>query len=87
MRSSSGTFFPDWLVSLGKEEPVSQPRGRRRPDRVVQVRFEPSRVAAVCLVDAYEQVVPLVQRRATHWETPAKGTGTEPERSKGGITR
>ena len=68
---------------------MSQPRGRRRPDRVVRVRFEPSRLAAACLVDAYEQVVPLVQRRATHRETMAKSTGTEPRRNRGkeGTTR
>ena len=87
MRSSSGTFFPVWLVSQRKEEPVSQPRGWRSPVRVVRVRFEPSRLAAACLADAYEQVVPLVQRRATHWETMAETTETEPRRSEGGSTR
>ncbi len=38
-------------------------RGNRRT-RVVAIhpRFEPSRVAAACLVDAYERLVPLRQR-------------------------
>jgi hypothetical protein len=38
---------------------------RVRKDRTVlqiQVRFEMSRVAAACLADAYEQIVPIARR-------------------------
>jgi hypothetical protein len=34
----------------------------KRRERVVLVVVERSRLGAVCLVEAYEQVVPLVQR-------------------------
>jgi hypothetical protein len=39
---------------------------------VVQARFEPSRLAAACTADAYEYVVPLVQRRLS------EGLGPQP---------
>ena len=66
---------------------MSQPRGWRSPVRVVRVRFEPSRLAAACLADAYEQVVPLGRRRAPHREPVAETARTEPRRSDGGSTR
>lgn len=38
-------------------------RRRKEPRMVrVQVRFEMSRMAAACLADAYEQVVPISRR-------------------------
>ena len=66
---------------------MSQPRARRSPARVVRVRFEPSRLAAACLADAYEQVVPLGRRRAPHREPVAETAETEPRRGGGGSTR
>ena len=37
---------------------------------VVQARFEPSHLAAACTADAYEYVVPLVQRRLSEGLVP-----------------
>jgi hypothetical protein len=49
-------------------------RGKRRTRVVaIQVRFEPSRVAAACLGDAYECLVPL-RRRAVR--TPSQPQAT-----------
>jgi hypothetical protein len=65
------------------------PDGQRRREsvRVVRVRFEPSRLAAACLADAYEQVVPLVHQRATSRGIRPQTIGSEQRRSKGGTTQ
>jgi hypothetical protein len=65
---------------------VEQHHRRRRSALVVRVRYEPSRVAAACLADAYEQVVPVVRR-----DVGRRGPGTEeavgagPGHWRGGI--
>jgi hypothetical protein len=44
---------------------------RRRPALIVRVRYEPSRVGAACLADAYEQILPVVRRApARHDQRP-----------------
>jgi hypothetical protein len=65
------------------------PEGQRRrgPVRVVRVRFEPSRLAAACLADAYEQVVPLVQRRTSSRGIRTKTTRSDLHRSEGGTSQ
>jgi hypothetical protein len=62
-------------------------RQRRRSALVVRVRYEPSRVAAACLADAYEQVVPVVRRGVGRRGRPADSAGTEPPQwnRKGGT--
>jgi hypothetical protein len=60
-------------------------RQRRRSALVVRVRYEPSRVAAACLADAYEQVVPVVRRGLGHRGRPADTAWTEPTHWKGGT--
>jgi hypothetical protein len=58
---------------------------RRRPVRVVRVRFESSRLAASYLADAYEQVVPLTRRQLSSREPPAQTTRTDRRQGQGGI--
>lgn len=46
-----------------REEAVVARRVRRRlPTREIRITFEPSRVSSACMVQAYEQVVPLRRR-------------------------
>ena len=65
------------------------PDGQRRREsvRVVRVRFEPSRLAAACLADAYEQVVPLVRQRVSSRGIRMRATRNDLLRSKGGTTQ
>ena len=44
------------------EETMTQSRRMERRMIRVQVRFEMSRMAAACLADAYQQVVPIPRR-------------------------
>jgi len=64
---------------------VEQRQRRRRSALVVRVRYEPSRVAAACLADAYEQVVPVVRRGIGRRAPSADTAGTGPAYWKGGI--
>jgi len=49
--------------SLMKEDKITPPRrGRQRPVLVIRATFEESRLAATCLVTAYEQAVPVTYR-------------------------
>jgi hypothetical protein len=54
---------------------------------MVRVRYEPSRVGAACLADAYEQVVPSRQRRAPGRAAPPARTEMVPLQRGGGTTR
>ena len=54
---------------------------------MVRVRYEPSRVGAACLADAYEQVVPSRQRRAPGRAAPPASTEMVPPQRGGGTTR
>ena len=46
-----------------REEAVVARRARPRlPTREMRITFEPSRVSSACMVQAYEQVVPLRRR-------------------------
>jgi len=46
-----------------REEAVVARRARPRlPTREIRIMFEPSRVSSACIVQAYEQVVPLRRR-------------------------
>ncbi len=47
--------------------------GRQRPVLVVHTTFEESRLAATCLVTAYEQVVPVTRRTTTGARPSASG--------------
>lgn len=64
---------------------MEQRQRRRRSALVVRVRYEPSRVAAACLADAYEQVVPVVRRGIGRRGRPADTAETEPNHWKGGM--
>ncbi len=51
------------VESLMKEDKITLSRiGRQRPVLMVRATFEESRLAATCLVTAYEQVVPVTRR-------------------------
>ena len=56
---------------------------------VVQARFEPSHLSAACTADAYEYVVPLVQRRLPEGLVP-QPSGLSPHTNRraraGGAT-
>jgi hypothetical protein len=43
----------------------------------VQVTFEMSRVAAACLVDAYEQVVPIARRSTAQEQGRRRSAGQQ----------
>jgi hypothetical protein len=64
---------------------VQEHQRRRRSALVVRVRCEPGRVAAACLADAYEQVVPVVRRGIGRPGTPAGDAKTGPASWKGGV--
>lgn len=56
---------------------------------VVQARFEPSRRASACTADAYEYVVPLVQRRLSEGLVPQPSglpSHTNRRARAGGVT-
>ena len=65
---------------------MEQHQRRRRAALVMRVRHEPSRVAAACLADAYERVVPVVRRGNGRLEAPAGAAATAPSYRQGGIT-
>jgi len=49
-----------------KGDKITPPhRGRQRPVLVVRTTFEESRLAATCLVTAYEQAMPVTRRTTT----------------------
>jgi len=50
------------VESLMKEDEITPPRMRQRPVLVVRATFEENRLAATCLVTAYEQAVPVTHR-------------------------
>jgi hypothetical protein len=60
-----------------------QRRRQRRSALIVQVRYEPSRVGAACLADAYEQVLPAVQRRLSGHDQRADPEPTPIDRQEG----
>jgi hypothetical protein len=61
-----------------RSKETSVARRAPTPSRTLQVRrtFEPSRVSAVCVVQAYERVVPIIRHPAprTHSAQQAEGT-------------
>jgi len=62
------------VESLMKEDKITSPRrGRQRPVLVVRATFEEARLAATCLVTAYEQAVPVMRRRTTAARSSASG--------------
>jgi hypothetical protein len=63
---------------------MRQQRRQRRSPLIVQVRYEPSRVAATCLADAYEQVLPAVHRRVSDHDRRAD-TAPMPTDRQGGM--
>jgi hypothetical protein len=52
-------------------------QSRRKEPRMIriQVRFEMSRLAATCLADAYEQVVPIPRRSMTREQGRPRSEG------------
>jgi len=60
------------VESLMKEDKITPShKGRQHPVLVVRAAFEESRLAATCLVTAYEQVVPVTTRRITSAARPS----------------
>jgi hypothetical protein len=60
-------------------------RSRRTEPRMIriQVRFEMSRMAAACLADAYEQVVPVPRRSTGRDQGQRRSEGQR--RAEGGV--
>jgi hypothetical protein len=68
---------------LGDErtvEPMNRGVGTKRRERVVLVVIERSRLGAVCLAEAYEQVVPIVQR--SRWKQEHDGIAAPPGKQR-----
>jgi hypothetical protein len=67
-----------WSTRRHRSKETSVARRAPQPSRTLNVRrtFEPSRVSAVCVVQAYERVVPITRRPAprTHSAPQAEGT-------------
>jgi hypothetical protein len=66
-----------------REEMREQRQRQRRSTLIVQVRYEPSRVGAACLADAYEQVLPVVRRGLVRHDLRAAADTTPTERQEG----
>ena len=56
---------------------MSKPKSTARPSLEVTIMFEPSRLAAEHLADAYRQLVPL-RTRTVHRSEPEVGSETQP---------
>ena len=61
-------------------------RRAHKPSRTLEVRrtFEPSRVSAACVVQAYERVVPITHRRTPRAHTARQAEGAQPMQQVGG---
>ena len=55
------------------------------PSRTLEVRltFEPSRVSAACVVQAYERVVPITRRPAPQARAPRQAEDAQPTQQVG----
>ena len=61
-----------WSTRRHGSKETSVARRAPKPSRTLEVRltFEPSRVSAVCVVQAYERVVPITRRPAPRARAP-----------------
>jgi hypothetical protein len=61
-------------------------RRDHNPSRTLEVRitFEPSRVSAACVVQAYERVVPITRRPAPQTRSARQATSAQPTQYVGG---
>jgi hypothetical protein len=67
-----------------REEAVVARRVRPRlPTREIRITFEPSRISSACMVQAYEQVVPL-RRRPTSAGADLRAEEGEPQTQRVG---
>ncbi len=67
-----------------KESSVA--RRAHKPSRTLEVRrtFEPSRVSAACVVQAYERVVPITRRPAPRERSVRQAEGAQQTQHVGG---
>lgn len=55
-------MMPSWIE---EEAVVGSTQSRKTKVLEVRVVFEPSRIAPLCMAQAYERVVPIIVRRGT----------------------
>jgi hypothetical protein len=75
-----------WSIQRHGSKESSVARRQHPASRPLEVRrtFEPSRVSAACVVQAYERVVPITQRRTPRAHTARQAEGAQPMQQVGG---
>ena len=75
-----------WGTQRHGSKESSVARRQHQASRTLEVRltFEPSRVSAACVVQAYERVVPLTRRPAPRARSAQQPEGVQPTQHVGG---
>jgi hypothetical protein len=75
-----------WSTRRHGSKETSVARRAHKPSRTLEVRltFEPSRVSDVCVVQAYERVVPITRRPAPRTRSTQQAEGIQQPQHVGG---
>ena len=75
-----------WSTQRHGSKETSVARRAPKPSRTLEVRltFEPSRVSDVCVVQAYERVVPITRRPAPRTRSARQAEGAQQPQQVGG---
>ena len=75
-----------WRTRHHGSKESSVARRQHQASRTLEVRltFEPSRVSAACVVQAYERVVPITRRPAPRAHSAQQPEGVQPTQHVGG---
>lgn len=75
-----------WSPRRHKGKETSVARRAHKASRTLEVRltFEPSRVSDICVVQAYERVVPITRRPAPQTRSARQAEGAQPTQHVGG---
>ena len=75
-----------WSTQRHRSKETSVARRAPKLSRTLEVRltFEPSRVSAVCVVQAYERVVPITRRPAPRTRLARQAEGAQQPQQVGG---
>lgn len=75
-----------WSTRHHGSKEASVARRAHKPSRTLEVRltFEPSRVSEVCVVQAYERVVPITRRPAPRTRSAWQAEGAQQPQHVGG---
>ena len=75
-----------WNTRRHGSKETSVARRAPKPSRTLEVRltFEPSRVSVVCVVQAYERVVPITRRPTPQTRSARQAEGAQQPQQVGG---